>query len=104
MSNLLVQGAQEYVKLLETSRHVQRGGAREDMQDFLEATHRIVSVEHLTDEVQRRVEKVLVQAAPDYKTLYLLAETAGNLEESADTLMHTALQLRDHVLAKVTDA
>jgi uncharacterized protein Yka (UPF0111/DUF47 family) len=104
MANLVVQGAQEYIKLLETSRHVQRGGAREDMQDFLEAAHRIVSVEHQTDEVQRRVEKVLVQVAPDYKTLYLLAETAENLEESADTLMHAALQLRDHVLAKVTGA
>lgn len=102
MANLLVQGAQEYIKALETSRHVQRGGAREDMQDFLEATHRIVSIEHQTDEAQRRVEKVLVRTAPDYKTLYLVAETAGNLERSADTLTHTALRLRDHILAKVT--
>jgi uncharacterized protein Yka (UPF0111/DUF47 family) len=102
LANLLVQGAQEYVKVLETSRFVHRGGAREDMRDFLEAIHRIMTIEHQTDEAQRRVEKALVQAAVDFKMLFLVSETAKNLEEAADTLMHTALKLRDRVMAKMT--
>ena len=60
MGELLVHGTQEYVKLVENARHVRRGGAREDVQDFLAAIHRIQQIEHETDEAQRAIKRALV--------------------------------------------
>ncbi|MBI4189083.1 MAG: DUF47 family protein [Betaproteobacteria bacterium] len=101
LGSLLVQGAQEYLKALETARDVRRGGAREDMQDFLESVHRIVSIEHRTDEAERSVETSMVADAGDFKQLYLFCEAAKNLERAADGLMHNGLMMRDYVLQQV---
>jgi uncharacterized protein Yka (UPF0111/DUF47 family) len=101
LGELLVQGAQEYVKALETARHVRRGGAREDMQDFLDAIHRLVALEKRTDDAERKVEASVVATARDFRTLYVLAEAAKNLEQAADGLLHSGLRLRDHVLGEV---
>jgi uncharacterized protein Yka (UPF0111/DUF47 family) len=100
LAGLLVQGAQEYVKVLESARYVRRGAAREDMQDFLEAVHRIMAVENQTDKVERGVEAALVASAQDFRQLYVLTEAAKNLEQAADGLMHVALKVRDHFLAQ----
>ena len=104
LGELLVQSAQEYVKVIETARHVRRGGAREDMQDFLEATHRIMSLEQRTDEAQRGVEATLTAEATDFRVLHVLNETARNLEQAADALMHCSVRMRDHVLNQVVAA
>jgi uncharacterized protein Yka (UPF0111/DUF47 family) len=104
LGELLAQSAQEYVKLIETARHVRRGGSREDMQDFLEATHRIMLLEHRTDEAQRGVEVTLVAETSDFRVLHVLNETARNLEQAADALMHCALRMRDYVLTQVAEA
>jgi uncharacterized protein Yka (UPF0111/DUF47 family) len=104
LASLLVEGAQEYVKVLETARFVRRGTAREDMQDFLEAIHRITAVEHETDKVERGVEAALVAWARDFRQLYVLTEAAKNLEQAADGLMHVGLKVRDHFLGQVMTA
>jgi len=104
LAGLLVQGAQEYVKVLETARFIRRGAAREDMQDFLEAIHRIMAVEHQTDQTERGVETALVAGAEDFRHLYVLTEAAKNLEQAADGLMHVALKVRDHFLGQVMTA
>jgi uncharacterized protein Yka (UPF0111/DUF47 family) len=101
LGELLVQAAQEYVKLVETARHVRRGGAREDMQDFLDATHRVMALEHATDEAQRDVEAALAKSAGDFRVLHVLSETTKNLEQAADALMHCGLRMRDYVLGQV---
>ncbi len=101
LAELVVQGGQEYIKVLETARLVRRGGQREDMQDFLEAIHRIIGVEHQTDESQRVIKRTLLADGGDARTLYVVSEAARNLESAADDLMHTALLLRDHVLLQV---
>jgi uncharacterized protein Yka (UPF0111/DUF47 family) len=104
MGELLVQGAQEYVKLIETARHVRRGGARDDMHDFLEATHRIMTLEHETDEAQRAVEAAMTADVDSFLVLHVLTETARNLEQAADALMHCSLRMRDYVLGEVMTA
>ena len=101
LSELLVQGGQEYIKVIETARLVRRGGQREDMQDFLEAIHRIVAIEHQTDESQRAIKRALLADGHDARTIFVISEAARCLESAADDLMHTALMLRDHVLRQV---
>jgi uncharacterized protein Yka (UPF0111/DUF47 family) len=104
LGDLLVQGAQEYLKAVETARHVRRGGAREDTQDFLEAIHRIMQMERRTDEAQRGVKIALARGADGFRELYVLTETAKNLEQAADGLMHCGLRTRDYILGQVMAA
>jgi uncharacterized protein Yka (UPF0111/DUF47 family) len=104
LGELLVQASQEYVKLVETARYVRRGGAREDMQDFLNAAHRVMALEHATDEAQREIEAALARGADDFRVLHVLSETTKNLEQAADALMHCSLRLRDYVLGRVMAA
>lgn len=99
LARLLVDGAQEYLRSLETARILRRGGPREDVQDFLEAIHRIMVVERQSDGAQRAVKLALSREAADFRRLYAFSECARNLEAAADALMHAGLRLRDQVLA-----
>jgi len=101
LADLLVDGAQEYLKALTTARYVRRGGDRDDMRDFLEAVHRITTVEHESDQAQRSIKSALLAAQSDARGLFVVAEVARNLEEAADALMHSGLVLRDHVMGTV---
>ncbi len=101
LAELLVHGTQEYVKAVESARHVRRGGAREDVQDFLAGIHRIQQIEREADEAQRALKRELLTGIADPRALYALLAVARNLEQAADALMHCALQVRDHVLGDV---
>jgi uncharacterized protein Yka (UPF0111/DUF47 family) len=101
LADLMVQGAQEFLKALETTRYLHRGGLREDVQDFLEAVHRIVEVEQRSDEAQRNAKRALVAGDFSEKELYVYTGAVMSLEESADGLAHAALMLRDYVLGEV---
>ena len=101
LADLLVGGAQEYLKAMTTARYVRRGGDRDDMRDFLEAVHRITTVEHESDQAQRAIKSALLAEASDARGLFVVAEVARNLEEAADALMHSGLVLRDHVMGTV---
>jgi uncharacterized protein Yka (UPF0111/DUF47 family) len=104
LSELAVSGTQEFVKALECARVVHRSGEREDMQAFLESTHRIRAIEHAGDGVERQIEASLLDQPCSMRQLYSLMETAGNLEAATDALMHSALMLRDHVLNQAGEA
>jgi uncharacterized protein Yka (UPF0111/DUF47 family) len=101
LAGLVVQGTQEYLKALETTRYLHRGAMREDVQDFLESVHRISAVEQRTDEAQRAVKKAFVRDHIGHTLLYAYTEAVKSLEHSADALMRAGLMLRDHVLTEV---
>jgi len=97
----LVQGAREYVMLLETARHIRRGGSREDTQDFLESFHRIASLEHQCDDAQRALKRVLLAEAGRFADIYGALEAGRKLEHASDHLMRVAITLRDHIFGQV---
>jgi uncharacterized protein Yka (UPF0111/DUF47 family) len=101
LAGLLVTGAREWVKCLESTTHIRRGGAREDLQDFLESVDRVVTVEHQSDDAQREVTGALFTDAVDWRQLNLVLLVAQSLEQAADSLARCALTLRDHVLGEV---
>jgi len=101
LAELLVGGAAELVKLTEAASHVSREGAREDLQDCLEAVDRLVAIEHETDAAEREATRALLSDVPDFRSLHLLSNLARCLEESADALARSALRLRDHLLNDV---
>lgn len=101
LSDLLVDGAQAYQRAIGAAQHVHRGGARETMQQFLEAVDHVVTVEHQTDERERAVTTSLVRSEVDGRRLYLVSGVAGHLEAAADALLRASLMLRDHVMGEV---
>lgn len=102
LASLSVSSAQELLKALESARGVRQGGPREDLQDFLESIHHIMAAERQSDEAHRSFKRALIADSSDFRDLYACAECARNLENAADLLLHTAMQLRDHVLGAVT--
>lgn len=101
LASHLVQGAQEYLKLLEMARHIRRGGSREDTQDFLETFHRIASLEHLCDDAQRVLKRMLVADGEHFAGIYGALETGRKLEHASDHLLRVAIMLRDHIFGQV---
>jgi uncharacterized protein Yka (UPF0111/DUF47 family) len=101
LADLSVAGARDFVKCTQAAPVVYRGGCREDLQDFLEAVDRAVTVEHQTDDVEREVTCLLIRHAKDFRILHLLSEIAHRLEGAADALSRSSLILRDHILSEV---
>jgi uncharacterized protein Yka (UPF0111/DUF47 family) len=100
LAELTVAGARDFVKCTQAAAVVYRGGCREDLQDFLEAVDRAVTVEHQTDDVEREVTSLLMRHAEDFRTLHLLSEIAHRLEGAGDALSRSSLILRDHILSE----
>ena len=89
--------------MIEAASHVTREGAREDLQDFLEAVDRIVA--HRARDGRRRArrhQRAALRAQCDARTLHLLSRLAARARRgAADALAHAALRLRDHLLNDV---
>lgn len=101
LASLVLEGAQEYLKCVESAADVRRRGSRDDIKDFLEAVDRVAELEHSTDEAERRVMASLIPSAADFRQLHVLSQMARSLEESADGLASSALRLRDHILEEL---
>jgi len=97
--NLVLEAARSYLRAVHLGRAVQRGGPREDMDSFLEATHRIVALERDTDDALRTVQAALVgESDAAAGELFVLAHATQACEEAADALMRTARLLHRQVL------
>ncbi len=96
--------AQELVKALVASADVRHGAAQADIEDFLEAVHRVQALERTADLAQRAVKNTLLEKGGRFTELFPFLESAQNLEQAADGLMRVALTLRDHTLAEVGHA
>lgn len=97
----LVAGAEAWSECLRASAHVTRGGARQDLQTFLEAVDRLVTLEHQTDEAERAVTGLLFGEGIEPRQLVLFLRVGQALEQAADALARGALLLRDHFLTEV---
>ena len=104
LAALVVAACSEWVKAVESARHVHRGGPREDLQDFLAAVDRIASLEHEGDLSERATTAALLLHAQDFRQLHVFTTLAGQLEDATDALMRAGLMLRDHILNDVITA
>jgi uncharacterized protein Yka (UPF0111/DUF47 family) len=101
LADLLLDGAQAFQRALGAAQYVHRGGPRENMQQFLEAVDRVVTVEHQTDECERAVTAALVGGDTDIRQFHLIDGISNHLEAAADAILRASLMLRDHVLGEV---
>jgi uncharacterized protein Yka (UPF0111/DUF47 family) len=101
LADIMVDGTKAFERAIETAPWVRRGGAREPVQDFLEAVDRLVTVEHQSDAKERDVTVALMAQPIDARQLYRLGTIAHHLEAAADSLLRAGLTLRDHILGEV---
>ena len=101
LARLTASSAQEYVKCLEVARDIRRSGTRDDVQQFLVAVDRLITLEHESDEATRRAEAAMLKATDDFRTLHVLSQIARGLEESVDALARCALMLKDSVMSEM---
>jgi hypothetical protein len=60
-----------------------------------------MAAERQSDDAHRSFKRALIVDGSDFRTRYTCAECARNLEEAADVLLRSALQLRDYILANM---
>ena len=98
LSEIAVKGSQEYLKAVIASQYLNKGYTREEMQDFIRAIDRVISLEREADEALRNTEKVILLETTDYKELRTFFEIAKIIENSTNSMMKAAFALRDNVL------
>ena len=102
IARLVLTASREYLRALQLSAGLRRGGPREDIDAFLAAAHRAIELERETDDAQRAVHQALVGEAEESGTgLFVVVELTRAFEEAADALMHSAHLLREQTLAGV---
>ena len=102
IARLVLAASREYLRAVQLSVELRRGGPREDMDAFLAAAHRAIELEHETDDVQRAVHRALVAEADESRVgLFVVVELTRAYEEATDALMHSAHLLLQHTLARV---
>lgn len=102
LAKIGVSAAREQFKAIEIAREVIDGGGADDQEDFLVAVDRVVTLEHDADTADRRARAALITDAPDFRSLHVADRISAMIEDATDALMHSALYLRDHVLARAT--
>ncbi len=101
MMALVLEGARCHLRAVHLGREIQRGSPSEDMDSFLEMTHRIAAIEREVDEARRAVQAALVRELDAAAELFVLAQATEACEEAADSLMESSHLLRRQVLGDV---
>jgi len=102
IARLVLTASRDYLRAVQLSVELRRGGPREEMDAFLAAAHQAIELERETDDAQRAVHQALVGDEERSGTgLFVVVELTRAFEEAADALMHAAHLLREHTLARV---
>jgi uncharacterized protein Yka (UPF0111/DUF47 family) len=99
LAKLAALSAEEYVKCVDLARAIRRSGTRDDVQQFLIAVDRVITLEHESDETERRAKGQMLKATDSFRALHLLSQIARGLEESVDALARCTLSLKDSVMS-----
>ncbi len=98
MAELAVKGSQEYLKVLIAAQGIRKDYGRDEMQDFLTAVNRVISLEHECDDALRQAERAIISESSGYKELRIYFELARIIEASTNSLMKSVYVLHDMIL------
>jgi uncharacterized protein Yka (UPF0111/DUF47 family) len=101
LADLVARSTKEYVRCLECARELPREPARSDVQEALVAIDRLVELGHELDTAERVARACLIEAADDFRELYVLSAIARGFEEASDALARCSHMVRDYVLGCV---
>jgi len=98
MAELAVKAGQEYLKVLIAAQGMRKDYSRDEMQDFLTAVNRVISLEHECDDALRQAEKAIISESTDYKELHVYSELARIIEASTNSLTKAVYIMHDTIL------
>ena len=102
IARLVLSASRAYLRAVQLSLELRRGGPREEMDAFLSAAHEVITLEHATDAAQRAVHQAMVaEATEPGAAQFVVVELTRAFEEAADALMHAAHLIREHTLARL---
>jgi hypothetical protein len=101
LAAIAVNASEEYVKCLEIARDVRRNGTREDVQEFLIAVDRVITLEHESDEAERGATAAALTEVDNFQALHLSSEIAHAIEASVDVIGRCVLMLKDMVMSEM---
>jgi uncharacterized protein Yka (UPF0111/DUF47 family) len=104
LAALLVETAQEWVKVLAHAAHVPDPGSAEAIDDLLTALDRVMALEHQVDDAERLLAEAALRHAADFRDLHIYTALGDKLEAAADALKRSSLLLREEVLEDVLGA
>jgi uncharacterized protein Yka (UPF0111/DUF47 family) len=91
----------EHLRALENAKSIRRWSSREDMEEFLQAVDAVLSTEHEADNELRIISAALLKESRDFRQLHSLSEISEKIENSTDSLMRSAIVLKDYVLEEM---
>ena len=102
LSEIVIDSVGNLVRAIEAASRLPRG-ERADAVASLQAIDAVVNAERSADAAERDAFGAFMAVArPDYRVLVLGLEIARALETATDHLSHSALSLRDRVLAEIS--
>ncbi len=96
-----LSGAQELVRLIECAASITRTDVRDDLDEFMSALERLVTVEHQADDALRSFRRWLIEHGPDQRQIIVLHELAKAIEAATDGQTHAAQALREYIMEEV---
>lgn len=101
LADLPLGSAQELVKCVECAASVTRSDVRDDLDEFLGALERLVSIEHAADALLRQLRRWLIMEDIDQRQMMLVRELAQALETATDAQAHAGQSLRSYLMDEV---
>jgi len=98
LTRLVAEAAGAWLAALTATRHLQRTGAREDIDDALAAVDRVLQRENDSDLALRGLVRALHEEAVEFRTFSLFGDLGRLCERAADQLSHAGHLLREHLL------
>ncbi len=98
LSGLAIDAVREFIRALTAAQYTRGGSTRDEMQDFLAASNRVITIEQECDEAWRRVERLVLTDCPDYRAIRTYAELTRAIEGSTNALMKAVYILHDKIL------
>lgn len=101
LADLALGASQELIKCIACAASITQSDVRDDLDDFLQALERLVTIEHQADDRMRLLRRMLVTSTVDHRALYLLHELSRALETATDAYAHAGQALRRYLMEEV---
>jgi len=101
LADLVLQSTQDLVTCVECAASVTRADVREDLDEFLVALERLVTIEHQADDELRQLTRWLIQDADDHRRVMLIREISQVMEAATDATARAGQMLRTYLLEEV---
>lgn len=102
LAELATHSSMEYLKAIENAKIVEKASTREQIDDFIQTIDKIITIEHQADDVNRIVRAAILKDSNNFKQLHILAEISNNIENVTDSIMKSAVLIRDYVMQVLT--